>query len=907
MVVRPPALLGPFVFLALLAAVPAAQNLVRNANFENGELFWEFVPGARIVAVGTGAYNGSHVLELDVPAAGVAGAALQDLQLAPGAEYEFSYSYQRSFAELNLRIPFTLGGYSPYNMIARALMRLPAVPVASPLVTGWTRSTIRFFAAEDVSTLQIGPINYQLVIQDVPGGKVWIDGLTVFELGTCRQAGIDHEFVATLPSEATVGQSVELSIYCMDSRGSQSSLSTRKMPVLADTTLALSGAVPSSLPSTLVFDQSSQEVVDVRFETPGVYRIKLEHPNGTTFLSNPIRVTATVPPTRHFWGDIHIHTEFQHAGWGGGDGFDNLKFARQRARLDFAALSEHYPSYVGPYYIREMANATRRHYDPGKFVTLYAIERASFPGHYNTYLRTGDRYAMVDPRNQHTRIEDQLAFFRRTGTKALAIPHHFSLLDPADWRGTNRDARPLAELYSSHGSSELAGGWWRHPTQVGQDYSDVSGTKGHDLLTALERGHRIGVIGSSDDHEARPGFEGLTCALAPVLDRPTVWDTLQARRCYATSGARPIIDFAINGIGVGDEGFELTGASLTGHLQVHGSAVIDRIEVVSDGSVVDTLFPGVLDYVNPALDLGVFDGTSTWFYLRIFQADEHRAWTSPIWMSPASVPDLCLEAKDVDYDYANLRLVVRPKNYGDASASTAVRVFASVSSPHALQTLDLSGGLGGVVTRVEPLGGDRSLIRIYMHLPESSNDTVDFSGQIQISGSQGYSIVTDPRKMLVDNGNGTITWNEGPYGLMSSNNGQSWHSGRITDFELLVHTGPGTTLTCNYFQDGLPVPNCYLGNMLSAVAGMVTTTLDFETSTQVAEQFVVVPPGGASVELAFPGLLPGRTYVVSIDPDDAIAESEERNNSIAWKVSSSPPFTFDWPAPPVRESFTQSR
>ena len=77
---------------------------------------------------------------------------------------------------------------------------------------------------------------------------------------------------------------------------------------------------------------------DLSIEEPGVYRYEVVSEDGSIrALSNPIWVQED-PKYRIYWGDTHAHTNMAEA-QGTLENF--YRFARDDARLDFIALSEH--------------------------------------------------------------------------------------------------------------------------------------------------------------------------------------------------------------------------------------------------------------------------------------------------------------------------------------------------------------------------------------------------------------------------------------------------------------------------------------------------------------------------------------------------------------------------------------
>lgn len=880
----------------LFASRGPTQNLIENGSFENGLTDWKANAAARVIFAGSSATDGSYVLELEMQSSASIGFVIQNLDLEPDREYELSFDHQRSFSATGFRLPVTLGAFTPYHAIARPYFWWTNPDLVAPTPDDWKTETTRFFASDTASPIQVGPITYRY--NPLFGGKVWVDNVRVTPLSTYRDTGVDHDYLPFVPSEATVGETVELSVSCVDVRPPEGNLTVRGTPVRRAATMNVSASDPgAAFPSVITFDGETDLELPITFQTPGVHRVTLSHPNGHTVTSNPIRVTASDPVRRHYWGDLHFHTAYHHAGWIGGDGFENYWFARDIASLDFAGLTEHFDTSTALTYIRQMSDATELYHDPGRFVTFFASEgNGTVQGHFNTYLRGSDRFEMADPRFQSFQSEaSKLDFYRDQGTPAMVVPHHFALLEPNDWRVADRDGQPVVEIYSNHGSSEEAGNWWRHPDHAGPSYALSGGAKGHDYLAVLDRGYRVGVIGSSDDHNARPGFDGLACVVAPDLQREELWDAMQARSCYATSGARILLDFSINGAAMGGELFAAPGAALVADLAVNGTDDVTQIDVVSDGAVVKSLFPTGPDFADSAVDLGAFGGSATSFYVRVYQSDQHRAWSSPIWVNPGGTPDLAVERGGLEFDHDTGELVVNARNFGDAPANTAVRLFSSAGHP-AIEDFELQGQDLGVVVRVEPQSHDRALLRVYLYIPKSFNSVFDFSGQIELTGEDGYSVVTDPRNMLVDDGLGTLSWDEGPYGYKFSA-GQC-HSGQITDFTILVRTNAATTATCTFAIDGQPIADCYLGSVASAVPGRIDVAIGAVAGASEVTELPVTVPAGATTAVRFPGLAPGLSYVAVLDPTDAVAESDERNQSAAIAVSALAPTDTKWPDVP---------
>ena len=169
----------------------------------------------------------------------------------------------------------------------------------------------------------------------------------------------------------------------------------------------------------------------------------------------------------------------------------------------------------------------------------------------------------------------------------------------------------------------------------------VAGEGGGSLRTGLARGFRVGFTGGTDNHCGWPTrgprcWAALTGVYAAAFTRADIMDALYARRCYATTGARIAVDFRLGDHPMGSEvplGFA---AERCVSLKIHGTAPLDRVEVVSQDAVIAHLPVDGPDLVADWRD----DRRSRpphdcYYYLRVRQTDGHCAWTSPIWVDLA--------------------------------------------------------------------------------------------------------------------------------------------------------------------------------------------------------------------------------------------------------------------------------
>lgn len=383
-----------------------------------------------------------------------------------------------------------------------------------------------------------------------------------------------------------------------------------------------------------------------------------------------------------YWGDIHIHSALC-------DGTAGPHYVYERARdlegLDFAALSPH--DTLGSFeptgrttdeieLIRELVDSYNRQHGFAAFLGYEWTHPAE--GHRNIYFAPHER----DPvfcdylHPQSDTLEKLLA--RLEGKDYMMVPHHpawrkmFWL--PCNWLKFIRPKLPpnynwgkpgeravrLVEIYGGHGCSESfhgpfpithgkREGFW--PAFLGDDRGKPG--YGAYIQEALALGYRFGFIGGSDRHDHAVDERkypvtiyphGLAAVWARSCTAPEIWEGLNQRRTYSTSGARIFLFFRANGLFMGEEGRLPSEVEIS--FRVMGTAPLLAIHLVKyDLRGYDTktwaaerdFEPGTMELEEHLRD-GDLVG-DTFYYLRIAQQDGHWAWSSPIWLDQGERAD----------------------------------------------------------------------------------------------------------------------------------------------------------------------------------------------------------------------------------------------------------------------------
>ena len=212
------------------------------------------------------------------------------------------------------------------------------------------------------------------------------------------------------------------------------------------------------------------------------------------------------------------------------------------------------------------------------------------------------------------------------GQPALTFAHH-SAGGPiaTDWSiAPDPTLEPVTEVVSVHGCSEA-------PDAGSRIYAAVPGNFVRD---ALDRGYRLGFVGSGDGHDGHPGLAhlaspsgGLAAIFSEDLSRQGVLDALRARRAYATNGARIFLQVMWNGRPMG-----ATIGPGTGTLTVRavGTAAITGTDVIRSGGSMERVTGGGTD-VSFQVDVPELQA-GEYLYVRVVQDDGGAAWSSPFFV-----------------------------------------------------------------------------------------------------------------------------------------------------------------------------------------------------------------------------------------------------------------------------------
>lgn len=258
-----------------------------------------------------------------------------------------------------------------------------------------------------------------------------------------------------------------------------------------------------------------------------------------------LTLDAALPAPRAWYADLHVHA---HDTVGTNSPSYNAAYARDIGGIDVLGYT------ANDFQITDAnwqagVDAVERFNEPGRFV-VYPVQEwcgsSTVGGDHNVVFLGEERPGFpYNARGEHNRtlvwnedmkgsavelgrwpVEELWDAYAGDAARHLVMPHVGGRRYIPDWH--HPELERLVEIASS----------WGH---FGWLYQDV-----------IERGYRLGVAASGDEHRGRPGGGapgvqvfgvrgGLTGVLSDSLDRRSIGEALRARRTWATTGERSAI------------------------------------------------------------------------------------------------------------------------------------------------------------------------------------------------------------------------------------------------------------------------------------------------------------------------------------------------------------------------------
>ena len=328
------------------------------------------------------------------------------------------------------------------------------------------------------------------------------------------------------------------------------------------------------------------------FADPGVRRVTAEdHTTGLTAQSNPIQIVTDPKPVHPYWGDLHGQSE-ETIGSNSIDSY--FAFARDYARLDITAHQGNDFQVTDELWDRINATA-ERYYTPGSFVTFPGYEWSG-----NTPLG-GDRNVYFTGKGGHIvhSCTDLLPNKQSIYEIAPTATELFSALE------TQQHPRAFAFAHVGGRYADLS--MHNEKIELAVEVHSAWGTFEWLVDDALRHGYHVGICANSDGHKGRPGasypgarkfgsYGGLTCVLAHDLTREAIFEALQSRHFFATTGNRCLVDVSLlsdteTAAMMGDIVSKTEGIVPELRVSVTGTTAIENVEIRNGTEVIKTLRP----------------------------------------------------------------------------------------------------------------------------------------------------------------------------------------------------------------------------------------------------------------------------------------------------------------------------
>ena len=378
---------------------------------------------------------------------------------------------------------------------------------------------------------------------------------------------------------------------------------------------------------------------ELSLDAPGVYRVEVDAGELGAQTSNPIVVTAEAPDRQLYWGDIHVHHGHSTPDGAGGQVNDNHTYARDVIGLQVVSESMKLPPIeiegeeLWEYLQEDCVSASAEDY-----LVLLGFEWmgnlvGENQGHHNLYFDACEVELTTHEELGELAAEDGVyswmeALEQATGVRSVAVPHA-TIYTGFNWADRDDTLRSAVEIYSEWGNS-------------------VDAEQPGGVQDALSKGFRLGFIAASDNHDGWMGNpfseksarSGLAAFWAPELSRAAIWESLQGKHTYGTTGSRILLDIELSDRrGSVREGELAVAEAPTLRWTAHGTDTISRVRVLAvdqtqAGAALELvrLEPGELD-TEGSLALSDWTGQDLAVWVALAQDDGEQAWSTPIYLT----------------------------------------------------------------------------------------------------------------------------------------------------------------------------------------------------------------------------------------------------------------------------------
>ncbi len=348
------------------------------------------------------------------------------------------------------------------------------------------------------------------------------------------------------------------------------------------------------------------------------------------------RTTSGGKTWQLLWGDTHKHSNVSRCSQGNEPTPDDLyRYGTDVFHYDWFALSDHAedPRQAGydqiDYYWWKQQKLADLYHVPGFMSVLYNFEWSlQFPhGHHNTIFPSRPTLRLDRSLAASSTLAGGWKHLEKNKLRAITIPHTGA--DPGmgtAWEVQDDRYQRLCEIFQAcRGSYEHAG--------CPREFTNTRNKKGF-YWNALEKGYHVGVIASTD-HGYGVSY---ACVYAPDNSRESIWQALWDRRTYGSTAYGLVLELRSGDRWMGEEWSSREAPPL--EIYVRGSAPVRSVEILGRSKVLHAEGSAEKPLGKDEVRLRWTDpewaaqDREQWYYVRVIQADDEMAWSSPVWVTP---------------------------------------------------------------------------------------------------------------------------------------------------------------------------------------------------------------------------------------------------------------------------------
>jgi hypothetical protein len=366
---------------------------------------------------------------------------------------------------------------------------------------------------------------------------------------------------------------------------------------------------------------------------PPLAKVKPVHPNEAAAVARmrDYRFEHEGKKLRLFRGEFHRHTEYTAHRDGDGLLEDSWRYALDAGNLDWMGNADHDNGHHDEYSWWQIQKMADLMHNPPAFVAVQSYERSVvYPdGHRNVILpkrgiRPLPRGTLGKRDDEKNTPDTKILYQYLKHFGGMCSSHTSGTSMGTDWRDNDPVVEPVVEVYQGHRHNYEHFGAPRSATEKTQ----IGGYEPKGFIwNAFEKGYKLGFQASSDHISTHISYG---VVLTDDLSRQGIIDAFKRRHSYAATD-NIILEFRC-GKQIMGEIFN-TKQAPTFNIKVLGTAPVTKISLVRDAKYIHVAEPNKQDVTLTYTDMDAPAGKTSYYYVRIEQADANLAWASPMWVT----------------------------------------------------------------------------------------------------------------------------------------------------------------------------------------------------------------------------------------------------------------------------------